>query len=121
LGHRRAGHRQLQDRHRHAQHSGQEGDQDQPEGPTPAPQHADGQQSDEGGQHDQDGGLCHPGAIRQPKGRIVDLRGRHQDHQQVAAIVRSTAGLRADPGDLLAEQAPGLRVVPEMPTSGDAA
>jgi hypothetical protein len=43
------------------------------------------------------------------------------DHHQVAAIVRATAGLRADPAGLLAGQAPGLRVVPEMPKPGDAA
>ena len=40
--------------------------------------------------------------------------GRPQvDHHQVAAIIRATAGLRADPAGLLAEQAPGLRVVPD--------
>src|SRR5215218_5173659 len=41
---------QLQDRHWHAQHPGEEGHQDQPEDPPPAPKHADGQQSDERGQ-----------------------------------------------------------------------
>jgi DNA segregation ATPase FtsK/SpoIIIE, S-DNA-T family len=35
------------------------------------------------------------------------------DHHQVAAVIRATVGLRADPATLLAEQAPGLRVVPE--------
>jgi hypothetical protein len=35
------------------------------------------------------------------------------DHHQVAAVIRATTGLRADPAALLAEQAPGLRVVPE--------
>jgi hypothetical protein len=30
----------------------------------------------------------------------------------VAAIIRATTGLRADPAALLAEQAPGLRIVP---------
>ena len=34
------------------------------------------------------------------------------DHHQVAAIIRATAGLRRDPAALLAEQAPGLRIVP---------
>jgi DNA segregation ATPase FtsK/SpoIIIE, S-DNA-T family len=34
------------------------------------------------------------------------------DHHQVAAIIRATAGLRADPAELLAGQAPGLRIVP---------
>jgi len=43
------------------------------------------------------------------------------DQHQVGAIIRATAGLRADPAVLLAEQAPGLRVVPEMPAPGDAA
>jgi DNA segregation ATPase FtsK/SpoIIIE, S-DNA-T family len=49
------------------------------------------------------------------------VRTPQVDHHQVAAIVRATAGLRADPSVLLAEQAPGLRVVPEMPAPGDAA
>jgi DNA segregation ATPase FtsK/SpoIIIE, S-DNA-T family len=43
------------------------------------------------------------------------------DHYQVAAIIRASAGLRADPAKLLAEQAPGLRVVPPMPAPGDVA
>jgi DNA segregation ATPase FtsK/SpoIIIE, S-DNA-T family len=43
------------------------------------------------------------------------------DHHHVAAVIRATAGLRADPAALLAEQAPGLRVVPSMPASGDVA
>jgi S-DNA-T family DNA segregation ATPase FtsK/SpoIIIE len=43
------------------------------------------------------------------------------DHHHVAAVIRATAGLRADPAALLANQAPGLRVVPEMPAPGDAA
>jgi S-DNA-T family DNA segregation ATPase FtsK/SpoIIIE len=43
------------------------------------------------------------------------------DHHQVAAIIRATAGLRADPAVLLAETTPGLRVVPGMPAPGDAA
>ena len=46
------------------------------------------------------------------------VRTPQVDHHQVAAIVRATAGLRADPAVLLAEQMPGLRVVPEP---GDAA
>jgi S-DNA-T family DNA segregation ATPase FtsK/SpoIIIE len=46
------------------------------------------------------------------------VRTPQVDHHQVAAIVRATAGLRVDPAVLLAEQAPGLRVVPEP---GDAA
>jgi DNA segregation ATPase FtsK/SpoIIIE, S-DNA-T family len=49
------------------------------------------------------------------------VRTPQVDHHQVAAIIRATAGLRADPAELLAEQAPGLRVVPEMPAPGDAA
>jgi DNA segregation ATPase FtsK/SpoIIIE, S-DNA-T family len=43
------------------------------------------------------------------------------DHHQVAAIIRGNAGLRGDPAELLAEQAPGLRVVPPMPAPGDVA
>jgi hypothetical protein len=35
------------------------------------------------------------------------------DHHQVAAIIHATIGLRRDPAELLAEQAPGLRAVPE--------
>src|SRR5215212_1273671 len=49
------------------------------------------------------------------------VRTPQVDHHQVAAIIRATAGLRADPAVLLAEQAPGLRVVPEMSAPGDAA
>jgi DNA segregation ATPase FtsK/SpoIIIE, S-DNA-T family len=49
------------------------------------------------------------------------VRTPQVDQHQVAAIIRATAGLRADPAVLLAEQAPGLRVVPEMPAPGDAA
>src|ERR671912_471507 len=40
------------------------------------------------------------------------VRTPQVDHHQVAAIIHATAGLRADPGELLAAQAPGLRVVP---------
>jgi hypothetical protein len=46
------------------------------------------------------------------------VRTPRVDQHQVAAIIRATAGLRADPAELLAEQARGLRVVPEP---GDAA
>jgi S-DNA-T family DNA segregation ATPase FtsK/SpoIIIE len=49
------------------------------------------------------------------------VRTPQVDHHQVAAIVRATTGLRADPGELLAGQAPGLRVVPEMPAPGEVA
>jgi S-DNA-T family DNA segregation ATPase FtsK/SpoIIIE len=41
------------------------------------------------------------------------VRTPQVDHHQVAAVVRATAGLQADPGVLLTEAAPGLRVVPE--------
>jgi hypothetical protein len=41
------------------------------------------------------------------------VRTPQVDHHQVAAIIRTTAALRADPTELLAEQAPGLRVVPQ--------
>jgi DNA segregation ATPase FtsK/SpoIIIE, S-DNA-T family len=40
------------------------------------------------------------------------VRTPRVDHHQVAAIIHATTGLRRDPGELLAEQAPGLRVVP---------
>jgi DNA segregation ATPase FtsK/SpoIIIE, S-DNA-T family len=46
------------------------------------------------------------------------VRTPQVDHHQVAAIIRATTGLRADPATLLAEQAPGLRILPEP---GDAA
>jgi DNA segregation ATPase FtsK/SpoIIIE, S-DNA-T family len=49
------------------------------------------------------------------------VRTPQVDHHQVAAIIRATAGLRADPVELLAEQAPGLRVVPEVPAPGEVA
>jgi S-DNA-T family DNA segregation ATPase FtsK/SpoIIIE len=49
------------------------------------------------------------------------VRTPRVDHHQVAAIIRAMAGLRADPAGLLAETAPGLRVVPGMPPPGDAA
>ena len=40
------------------------------------------------------------------------VRTPHVDHHQVAAIIRASSRLRRDPGELLAELAPGLRVVP---------
>jgi DNA segregation ATPase FtsK/SpoIIIE, S-DNA-T family len=43
------------------------------------------------------------------------VRTPQVDHHQVAAIIRATAGLQVDPGELLAEQAPGLRAVPGLP------
>jgi S-DNA-T family DNA segregation ATPase FtsK/SpoIIIE len=49
------------------------------------------------------------------------VRTPQVDHHQVAAIIRTTAGLQADPAALLAEQAPGLRVVPPMPAPEGAA
>jgi DNA segregation ATPase FtsK/SpoIIIE, S-DNA-T family len=49
------------------------------------------------------------------------VRTPQVDHHQVAAVIRATAGLRADPAELLANQAPGLRVVPGMPTPGEVA
>jgi S-DNA-T family DNA segregation ATPase FtsK/SpoIIIE len=48
------------------------------------------------------------------------VRTPQVDHHQVAAIIRATAGLRADPAGLLAEQVPGLRVVPERAPEGAA-
>jgi S-DNA-T family DNA segregation ATPase FtsK/SpoIIIE len=41
------------------------------------------------------------------------VRTPQVDHHQVAAIIRAAGGLRADPAELLAEAAPGLRVVPQ--------
>jgi hypothetical protein len=49
------------------------------------------------------------------------VRTPQVDQHQVAAIIRATTGLRADPAVLLAETAPGLRIVPGMPAPGDAA
>jgi hypothetical protein len=43
------------------------------------------------------------------------------DHHHVAALIRATAGLRADPAGLLTNQAPGLRVVPGTPAPGEVA
>src|ERR671912_766865 len=40
------------------------------------------------------------------------VRAPQVDQHQVAAIIRATTGLRRDPAALLAEQAPGLRIVP---------
>jgi hypothetical protein len=47
------------------------------------------------------------------------VRTPQVDHHQLAAIIRATAGLRADPGELLAKQVPGLQVVPR--SSGEVA
>jgi DNA segregation ATPase FtsK/SpoIIIE, S-DNA-T family len=47
------------------------------------------------------------------------VRTPQVDHHHVAAVIRATASLRADPAGLLARQAPGLRVVPKA--SGDVA
>jgi DNA segregation ATPase FtsK/SpoIIIE, S-DNA-T family len=49
------------------------------------------------------------------------VRTPQVDHRHVAALIRATAGLRADPAALLAGQTPGLRVVPEMPAPGEVA
>ncbi len=49
------------------------------------------------------------------------VRTPQVDHCQVAAIIRATAGLRADPAGLLAEQAPGLRAVPDVSEPGEVA
>ena len=49
------------------------------------------------------------------------VRTPQVDHHQVAAIIRATVGLRADPAAMLPEQAPGLRAVPEMPAPGEVA
>jgi S-DNA-T family DNA segregation ATPase FtsK/SpoIIIE len=49
------------------------------------------------------------------------VRTPRVDHHQVAAIIRATTQLRADPAELLAEAAPELRVVPEIPTPEEVA
>jgi S-DNA-T family DNA segregation ATPase FtsK/SpoIIIE len=49
------------------------------------------------------------------------VRTPQVDQHQVAAIIRATTGLRRDPAALLAEPAPGLRVVPAMPSPGEVA
>jgi S-DNA-T family DNA segregation ATPase FtsK/SpoIIIE len=49
------------------------------------------------------------------------VRTPQVDHAQVAALIRATIGLRADPAELLAEAAPGLRVVPGVPAPGEVA
>jgi S-DNA-T family DNA segregation ATPase FtsK/SpoIIIE len=49
------------------------------------------------------------------------VRTPQVDHHQVAAIIRATAGLRADPAGLLVEQAPGLSAVPGIPAPGEVA
>jgi DNA segregation ATPase FtsK/SpoIIIE, S-DNA-T family len=49
------------------------------------------------------------------------VRTPQVDHHQVAAIIRATAGLRANPGELLAAQAPGLRVVLDTSEPGEVA
>jgi DNA segregation ATPase FtsK/SpoIIIE, S-DNA-T family len=43
------------------------------------------------------------------------VRTPQVDHHHLAALIRATASLRADPAGLLANQAPGLRVVPKAP------
>jgi S-DNA-T family DNA segregation ATPase FtsK/SpoIIIE len=49
------------------------------------------------------------------------VRSPQVDHHHVAAVIRATTGLRADPAALLANQVPGLRIVPPMPAPGDVA
>jgi len=49
------------------------------------------------------------------------VRTPQVDHHQVGAIIRASAGLRADPTELLAAAPSGLRAVPPMPTPGEVA
>ena len=49
------------------------------------------------------------------------VRTPQVNHHQVAAIIHATTGLCRDPAGLLAEQAPGLRVVPPLPAPEGAA
>ena len=54
---------------------------------------------------------------------VVDRAGHGYERwaEQVAAIIRATSVQCADPAALLAEEAPGLRVVPPMPAPEGAA
>jgi S-DNA-T family DNA segregation ATPase FtsK/SpoIIIE len=50
------------------------------------------------------------------------VRTPRVEHHQVAAVIRATAGLRADPAELLAEaMPPELRAVPDVPAPGEVA
>jgi DNA segregation ATPase FtsK/SpoIIIE, S-DNA-T family len=49
------------------------------------------------------------------------VRTPQVDHHHVAAVIRATIHLRADPAGLLAGPAPGLRIVPGMPSPGEVA
>jgi S-DNA-T family DNA segregation ATPase FtsK/SpoIIIE len=49
------------------------------------------------------------------------VRTPQVDHHQVAAVIRASTGLRTDPAELLADQAPGLWAVPDVPAPEDAA
>jgi S-DNA-T family DNA segregation ATPase FtsK/SpoIIIE len=49
------------------------------------------------------------------------VRTPQVDHHQVAAIIHATTELRRDPGQLLTELTPGLRVVAEAPVPGEVA
>src|SRR5215216_4161066 len=49
------------------------------------------------------------------------VRTPQVDHHQVAAIIRATTGLRRDPGEVLGEQSPALRVVPPISAPGEVA
>jgi DNA segregation ATPase FtsK/SpoIIIE, S-DNA-T family len=50
------------------------------------------------------------------------VRTPQVDHRQVAAVIHATAGLRADPAELLAEaMPPELRVVPRVSAPGEVA
>jgi S-DNA-T family DNA segregation ATPase FtsK/SpoIIIE len=52
---------------------------------------------------------------------FLRVRTPQVDHAQVAAVIQATAGLRRDPAELLAEAAPGLRVVPGVLAPGEVA
>jgi S-DNA-T family DNA segregation ATPase FtsK/SpoIIIE len=49
------------------------------------------------------------------------VRTPQVDHHQVAAIVRASSGMRADPAEFLADQAPRLRAVLPIPAPGEVA
>jgi hypothetical protein len=50
------------------------------------------------------------------------VRTPRVDHHQVAAVIQATAGLRADPTELLTQAVPPeLRVVPRVSAPGEVA
>ena len=76
---------ELQDGRWHAKDSRQKGGQDEPEHPTPTPEHPDAKQRDEGRESGNKGELHEPTvADRQSQGLVVDLRRERENHQKAA-------------------------------------